>query len=155
MLTKGLEFLETFAQVPPLFLPDTTPIYSNAGFQLLAFALAKSAGGKKGEYGDVLRNTILKPLGMAQSGLLGEKGVGGGSIFGEGLDASAPGEQGYGESTLPFTLTISLPLLALLLVFVLCWLLSPSTGLSPCSPQPATSPAPATPCLPPACSPRP
>ncbi|KAL3298353.1 beta-lactamase family protein, partial [Colletotrichum asianum] len=33
------DFVEKFATQSPLFLPDTTPVISNAAFQLLAFAL--------------------------------------------------------------------------------------------------------------------
>ncbi|KAK1756535.1 beta-lactamase/transpeptidase-like protein [Echria macrotheca] len=90
-------FVDTFAQVPPVSLPDMTPIFSNAGFQLLALAVETPNGpGPKGatSYDEVLRKTILGPLNMTHTRLAGDKGVDSSTIFGGGLNTSAPGEQG-------------------------------------------------------------
>lgn len=83
------DFINSFAQIPALFLPDTTPILSNAAFQLLAFALTSGQGNS---FGGTLHRTVLQPLNMTQSGLFGEQqdGI---EIFGDGLNASASGEQ--------------------------------------------------------------
>ncbi|KAK0639469.1 beta-lactamase/transpeptidase-like protein [Cercophora newfieldiana] len=90
-------FIKTFSQLPPLFLPNTTPILSNAAFQLLAFALAnKTPGGPKrssgGSFNDVLQSTILRPLKMTRSFLLSSPPASN-DIFGAGLNSSAPGEE--------------------------------------------------------------
>ncbi|KAM0244944.1 hypothetical protein ACHAP5_005851 [Fusarium lateritium] len=67
MLTTSAAFEKAFANKPPYFLPDTTPIVSYAAFQLLAFAMQRTEGT---EWSAVLEKTLLKPLNMTSSGVL-------------------------------------------------------------------------------------
>ncbi|KAK3375795.1 beta-lactamase/transpeptidase-like protein [Lasiosphaeria ovina] len=84
-------FINAMAQIPPLFLPDTTPVFSNAAFQLLAAALETA---QRRPFADVLARAVLQPLNMARTALLGQRAHSNTSaVFGEGLDASAMGEQ--------------------------------------------------------------
>ncbi|KAF5023545.1 hypothetical protein F66182_4412 [Fusarium sp. NRRL 66182] len=65
-------FAGAFAEKPPYFLPDTTPVISYAAFQLLAFAMQRSDGYTSGFDGwaSVLGDTLLRPLNMTSSGVL-------------------------------------------------------------------------------------
>ncbi|KIL87030.1 hypothetical protein FAVG1_09584 [Fusarium avenaceum] len=60
-------FEKAFANKPPYFLPDTTPIASYAAFQLLAFAMQRTDGA---DWSSVLEDTLLSPLDMASSSVL-------------------------------------------------------------------------------------
>jgi CubicO group peptidase (beta-lactamase class C family) len=60
------EFFEGRAHRAPVFLPGTTPSYSNAGFQIVAYAL-EGITGKNFE--DILTNSILNPLNTNQTSL--------------------------------------------------------------------------------------
>ena len=51
----------------PVYSSDTTPIYSNAAFQLLAYAFETITGT---EFNKTLIQTILEPLNMTRSFLL-------------------------------------------------------------------------------------
>ncbi|KAK3642247.1 hypothetical protein LTR56_010824 [Elasticomyces elasticus] len=61
-------FFGHMQQEPRVYLPDTTPVYSNAAFQVLAFALEWSSGGS-------YENTLIKPLGLDKTGLLAHPGL--------------------------------------------------------------------------------
>jgi hypothetical protein len=84
--------MNTFSRVPPLFLPDTTPIISNAAFQLLSFALTNTTArhGSENDFGDIAHKAVFQPLNMTKSSFLDTNGT---QVFGEGLNISAPGEQ--------------------------------------------------------------
>ncbi|KAK3312322.1 beta-lactamase/transpeptidase-like protein [Apodospora peruviana] len=89
-------FINSFANVSPVFLPDTTPLLSNAAFQLLAFAITsrtKTTKGPAPSFSDVLKKSVLEPLKMTHSALLDKHNAA--SIFGgaDSLDCSAKGEQ--------------------------------------------------------------
>lgn len=72
----------------PVYLPDTTPIYSHAAFQLLAFAIEEQCGRP---FEDVLRERILSRLNMNDTSLLADTSSS--TIFGKGLsNSSLPGE---------------------------------------------------------------
>jgi len=62
--TFFIEFFEGFTLRAPVFLPGTTPSYSNAGFQILAYALEGIIGEK---FEDILTDSILNPLHMNQT----------------------------------------------------------------------------------------
>ncbi|KAJ3938704.1 uncharacterized protein N0V96_011436 [Colletotrichum fioriniae] len=66
------EFIDNFGSQPPLFLPDTTPIISNAAFQLLALALEanKLEGSGNTTFDSILATGVFGPLNMMNSGLL-------------------------------------------------------------------------------------
>lgn len=79
----------------PYVLPDTTPILSNAAFQLLAFALERSSQ-KKGngtDFSSIMTTSFLQPLNMTQSGLLSPLSEAG--VFEKDLKCSALGEPAY------------------------------------------------------------
>ncbi|PGH01412.1 hypothetical protein AJ80_09012 [Polytolypa hystricis UAMH7299] len=63
---RAAEFFSHFSQQPPVALPGTTPIYSNAEFQILGYAI-ESITGKSFE--SVLQDHILGPLGMEKTSL--------------------------------------------------------------------------------------
>jgi CubicO group peptidase (beta-lactamase class C family) len=50
----------------PLAATSHTPIYSNAGYQILGYALEEIA---KADYEDVLTDRLIKPLNLTRSGL--------------------------------------------------------------------------------------
>ncbi|KAG9495096.1 hypothetical protein J7337_013330 [Fusarium musae] len=82
-------FRRAFAKKAPYFLPDTTPVVSYAAFQLLVFAMQRSDGGN---WPSILDKTILCPLNMTDSGVLGH-GVE--DVFAmNSLNTSAIGEPG-------------------------------------------------------------
>lgn len=60
------EFFQGITGKSPVYLPGTTPSYSNAGFQILAYALEGITGKK---YQEILNKSILKPLHMNQTSL--------------------------------------------------------------------------------------
>ncbi|KAK7409300.1 hypothetical protein QQX98_008540 [Neonectria punicea] len=87
-------FASDFAEKPPVFLPDTTPVVSYAAFQLLAFAMQRECGHRRGKrsWASVLENTLLRPLNMTSSGLLS---AGMTDVFAiDGLNTSQIGEPG-------------------------------------------------------------
>lgn len=61
------EFLSYFAEHPPVFAPATTPIFSNAGFIILAYAL-ETIKGKP--FADLIQQSILDPLQLSSTALL-------------------------------------------------------------------------------------
>ncbi|KAK5715298.1 hypothetical protein LTR17_016814 [Elasticomyces elasticus] len=60
-------FFSHMQQEPRVYLPDTTPVYSNAAFQVLAFALEWSLGGS---FEHALRRSLIKPLGLGTTDFL-------------------------------------------------------------------------------------
>ncbi|KAK5720145.1 hypothetical protein LTR15_007418 [Elasticomyces elasticus] len=60
-------FFSHMQQEPRVYLPDTTPVYSNAAFQVLAFALEWSLGGS---FERLLRRSLIKPLGLGTTDFL-------------------------------------------------------------------------------------
>ncbi|KAH6645383.1 beta-lactamase/transpeptidase-like protein [Truncatella angustata] len=61
------KFLDAIFSSVPYFLPDTTPIISNAAFQLLAYAIESKTGRS---FSDALSSSVLDALNMTQTGLL-------------------------------------------------------------------------------------
>lgn len=59
VLTGETEFFSGFLQRHPVFAPSTTPVYSNAAFQILGYALEKITGKS---YTDMLHGDIVTPL---------------------------------------------------------------------------------------------
>lgn len=90
-------FVAAFSRKPPVFLPETTPVFSNAAFQLLGYVLSNVTGMA---YDEVLWQSILTPLGMSESGLLGPNSP---SFRAEDIDA-IDGEQAYAPFP-PYTFT--------------------------------------------------
>ncbi|WYZ39581.1 hypothetical protein EsH8_III_001495 [Colletotrichum jinshuiense] len=89
------DFIREFGNQPPLFLPDTTPIISNAAFQLIALALeahSSSSRNATSNFAEILSTRIFKPLNMTNSGLLSVAGDK--AIFARDLNTSAVGEPG-------------------------------------------------------------
>ncbi|WQF82683.1 Putative beta-lactamase/transpeptidase [Colletotrichum destructivum] len=84
------DFIQNIGGQAPLFLPDTTPVISNAAFQLLALALEAQSGNRTLD--QVLSTGLFEPLGMANSGLLtlAENT----QVFAQDLNGSAIGEPG-------------------------------------------------------------
>ncbi|KAK4897614.1 hypothetical protein LTR27_004760 [Elasticomyces elasticus] len=60
-------FFGHMQQEPRVYLPDTTPVYSNAAFQVLAFALGWSSGVS---FENILRRSLIKPLGLGTTDFL-------------------------------------------------------------------------------------
>lgn len=88
-------FLSAVAASSPYFEPDTTPLISNAAFQLLAFALEAHTGRS---FATTLADSVLAPLNMTQSGLLSRNGTAnlfaaGGGIGDSSSSAATAGEQ--------------------------------------------------------------
>ncbi|KAK0716062.1 beta-lactamase/transpeptidase-like protein [Lasiosphaeris hirsuta] len=79
-------FIKSFGSTPALFLPNTTPVLSNAAFQLIAFALTSTS---KKTFSATIEETLLHPLKMTQTSTLSTKPA---PIFGAGLKLTAPGE---------------------------------------------------------------
>ncbi|KAL0937183.1 beta-lactamase family protein [Colletotrichum truncatum] len=85
------QFLEEFSTVPPLFRPDTTPLISNAGFQLLALALeARTSNDITSTFDHVLYSSVFEPLNMTKSRLLSSTDDT--DIYAHDLNASAVGD---------------------------------------------------------------
>jgi CubicO group peptidase (beta-lactamase class C family) len=61
-----LEFFDGLTHRPPVYRTATTPVYSNAAFQILAYAL-EAITGKKFE--TMLDESILRPLKMSETSL--------------------------------------------------------------------------------------
>lgn len=59
--------MKALAARPPVYLPDTTPIFSNAAFQLLATAMEQECGRP---FEDIFTDRILRKLNMTNSQLL-------------------------------------------------------------------------------------
>ncbi|KAJ5762482.1 uncharacterized protein N7511_005864 [Penicillium nucicola] len=60
------EFFEGVLKAHPLTTNSHTPIYSNAGYQILGYALEAIA---KADFEDILIDRLIKPLNLTQSGL--------------------------------------------------------------------------------------
>ncbi|KAH8910589.1 beta-lactamase/transpeptidase-like protein [Coniochaeta sp. PMI_546] len=86
----SLAFVASFAKIPPIFLPDTTPLFSNAAFQLLAFAIT-ARDNNTAKFSDILNTSILKPLNLTHTALLSPTNQA--TLFGTGLNPSSKGEQ--------------------------------------------------------------
>lgn len=56
--------LRAFLQEPPQYLPATIPIYSNAGYQILGYAIENITGR---HFEDLITNDVFCPLGMENS----------------------------------------------------------------------------------------
>lgn len=56
--------LNAFFQEPPQYLPLTTPVYSNAAYQLLGYAIENITSRN---FSDLITNDVFCPLGMANS----------------------------------------------------------------------------------------
>lgn len=71
LLTRWLlgvvEFFTNFIHRAPVFLPATTPIFSNAAFQILGYILEAITDKP---FSSMLENDILGPLNMTDSSLL-------------------------------------------------------------------------------------
>jgi CubicO group peptidase (beta-lactamase class C family) len=61
------EFLRLFNTRAPVFAPGSTPIFSNAGYIILAYALESITGQP---FASLLNNSVLKPLKMTSTSLL-------------------------------------------------------------------------------------
>nr|POF22086.1 beta-lactamase-like protein [Quercus suber] len=61
------DFLAAFRKQPPVYLPDTTPIFSNAAFQILAFAMEAKT---KTPFPNLLASRILDSLDMTSTTFL-------------------------------------------------------------------------------------
>lgn len=55
------QFFAGFTKHPPVYLPGTTPVYSNAAFQILGYVLEALTNST---YASLLQNTVLTPLQM-------------------------------------------------------------------------------------------
>lgn len=77
--------MQAISSKTPYYLADTTPIVSNAAFQLLAYAIETRSGQL---FSDCLRQSVLEPSNMTQSGLLDADT----QIFGDGLNRTTTGE---------------------------------------------------------------
>ncbi|KIX99217.1 uncharacterized protein Z520_04793 [Fonsecaea multimorphosa CBS 102226] len=58
------QFFEWFTRRHPIFAPSTTPIYGNAAFQLLAYALENISGKP---YSALLEEKVLRPLDLSRT----------------------------------------------------------------------------------------
>ncbi|KAF9875144.1 beta-lactamase family protein [Colletotrichum karsti] len=87
------DFIEKFATQSPLFLPDTTPVISNAAFQILALALEshRSSNGNA-TFGEIISTCMFEPLNMTNSRMLSS--IMNEEIFAQALNISAVGEPG-------------------------------------------------------------
>ncbi|KAH8660159.1 beta-lactamase/transpeptidase-like protein [Xylariales sp. PMI_506] len=81
------QFTKSMQLMSPWFLPDTTPIISNAAFQLLAFALESQIGQT---FSEILTTQIFDPLNLTNTGLLSNDTIS--ALFGENLSADMSGE---------------------------------------------------------------
>ncbi|KAB5580929.1 beta-lactamase/transpeptidase-like protein [Coniochaeta sp. 2T2.1] len=79
-------FITSFASLPPIFHPNTTPLFSHAAFQLLALALSSYTNTTS--FSSLLSTTLLTPLNLNQTSLLSPS-----SLFplGNPLPPSTPG----------------------------------------------------------------
>lgn len=60
------EFFEIFTQRPPIYLPATTPVYSNVAFQILAYALEAIVGQS---FPAIFDQTMQQDLGLTRTAL--------------------------------------------------------------------------------------
>ncbi|KAK5047510.1 hypothetical protein LTR84_006607 [Exophiala bonariae] len=65
-LCNRTEFFEIFSDRPPVYLPSTTPVYSNVAFQILAYALEEIVGQP---FPDIFEQTMRKDLGLTRTAL--------------------------------------------------------------------------------------
>jgi CubicO group peptidase (beta-lactamase class C family) len=77
ILTSGSEFFSWFTKRPPVYLPSTTPVYSNAAYQLLGYALENITNKN---FESLLNKSIFTPLNMTRSSLLKSTDPSGGVI---------------------------------------------------------------------------
>ncbi|CAK7228514.1 hypothetical protein SBRCBS47491_006930 [Sporothrix bragantina] len=85
-------FIDKLTSFAPYMLPDTTPILSNAAFQLLAFAMERSISKKCNatDFASILSDSFLQPLNMSGSGLLSPLAEA--NVFGGDISSSFVGE---------------------------------------------------------------
>lgn len=95
LLTMLSDFISKLDATAPYALPDTTPIISNAAFQLLAFAIERSGKAKcsAADFESVLSASFLQPLNMTKSGLLAPSSEA--DVFGRDIKSYAIGEPAY------------------------------------------------------------
>jgi len=67
ILTCTSEFFPWFTKRPPIYLASTTPVYSNAAYQLLGYALENITNKP---FETLLNQSIFTPLNMTRSSLL-------------------------------------------------------------------------------------
>ena len=67
MVIGVTEFFTDFIHRAPVFLPATTPIFSNAAFQILGYVLEAITNKP---FRSMLENSILHPLNMTGTSLL-------------------------------------------------------------------------------------
>ena len=65
-LTPRADFFDGFTKRHPVYAPFTTPVYSNAAFQILGYVIEKVAGEP---YELAIQNSILKPLSLSRTSL--------------------------------------------------------------------------------------
>jgi CubicO group peptidase (beta-lactamase class C family) len=91
LIDASAEFVQAIAVKPPYFLPDTTPVISNAAFQLLAFALEAQSNGA--DFEKIISGSVFRPLQMNHSSLYSSPSTG--DLFGNGINDTAVGEPAY------------------------------------------------------------
>ncbi|KEF51238.1 uncharacterized protein A1O9_12741 [Exophiala aquamarina CBS 119918] len=65
-LCNRTEFFAIFTGRPPVYLPSTTPVYSNVAFQILAYALEEIVGQA---FPEIIEQTMRKDLGLMRTAL--------------------------------------------------------------------------------------
>ncbi|OIW35475.1 beta-lactamase/transpeptidase-like protein [Coniochaeta ligniaria NRRL 30616] len=63
-------FLSSLAKSPPIFLTNTTPLFSNAAYQLLALAMTAAQPNTTTTFPSLLNTTLLTPLNLSHTVLL-------------------------------------------------------------------------------------
>jgi CubicO group peptidase (beta-lactamase class C family) len=56
------EYFRGFVKRHPVFLPQSTPIYSNTAFRILSYAIEAISGDT---YDNIVQKSIIEPLGLA------------------------------------------------------------------------------------------
>jgi hypothetical protein len=79
------KFLDKVSSETPYFLADTTPVLSNAAFQLMAYAIESRSGSP---FAETLSTSVLQLSNMSQSGLLSSQT----QVFGQSLNGTMLGE---------------------------------------------------------------
>lgn len=60
------QFFAGFTKRPPVYLPSTTPVYSNSAFQILGYVLEAITNGS---YSSLLQDSVLSPLSLTSTTL--------------------------------------------------------------------------------------
>ncbi|KAB5530483.1 beta-lactamase/transpeptidase-like protein [Coniochaeta sp. 2T2.1] len=82
-------FITSFASLPPIFHPNTTPLFSHAAFQLLALALTSYTNTTS--FPSLLSTTLLTPLNLTHTSLLSPSTSSSLFPLGNPLPPSTPG----------------------------------------------------------------